>query len=166
MIRSIDAQTFRTALEVQTCIASVLALELMRPGGTLYICAPEIVDSPILDNSLLEFSALLPHLPTPQIRLGTILQSLSERGVSIRLIVPPPAPRGTPLAPPAWWWAEVRHSAPLLEQGLFTDTACLHGDLRFTQAGVTAWAGTLDLLTDADAILPRLNAQRRWEQLA
>ena len=98
MIRTIDAQTYRTAQEIQTCLASLLALELMRPGREIYLYVQEAVDSPIFDNTLLQYAALLPHVATPQIRLGAILETLSERGVAIRLVVPTTVRRTSPCA--------------------------------------------------------------------
>lgn len=166
MIRRIDAQSYSTSREVQACTSALLVMELLRPGRALYLCAPEIVNSPILANDLLQFAALMPHIASPQIRLETILQTLNERGVAIRLIVPPTPRNGAPLFPRNWQWAEVRYSDPLYMHGMMTDNAYLRGDLRFTHSGVTAWAGILELLTNGDAALPRKDIERQWQELA
>jgi hypothetical protein len=166
MIRRIDAQNHRAGQDVQECLAALLALELLKPGRALYLCAPEVVDCPILPNELLQFAALLPHLPSTQIGLGSILQTLAERGVAICLIVPSVSRHAPRVIPPNWWWADVRQGELLYPRGLVTDQACLRGDLRFTHAGVTAWEGTLELLTEEDSVLAHKAVQNRWEELA
>lgn len=165
MIRTLDTHSHRTTQDVAACAASLFALELLQPSRTLYLCAPALVDSPVLDNDRMQYAALLPHLPPTRIGLAALLQHLAERGVAVRLIVPHPR-SDTPSVPSDWAWADVRHADPLYQRGLFTDYACLRGDLRSTHNGLTAWEGNLELLTDDDAILPCLAVQRYWEELA
>ena len=70
-------------------LRSVFVAELLSPSTTIWLVSPWFSEVPILDNRLEGFRHLEPQWPRAEIRLGTILATLAERGTKLVMVARP-----------------------------------------------------------------------------
>jgi hypothetical protein len=70
-------------------LQNLLAAELLAPGPYLFLHARGLADTPVLDNRLNQFRALLPEASLRPVRLGEVLLALLRAGTEVWLAIPP-----------------------------------------------------------------------------
>ncbi len=151
--------------QLADCLASLFALELMSPGGRLYLISPRLGDIPLIQSLFGQFRALMPELGQSELRLSDALAALGRRSSTVRVLYRPgDAPTDSfigRLSP------EVeRRAVPRLEErGLIGESFYLRGSLEFSLGGVAAGEESVELTTEpADVARALVEADQMWRR--
>lgn len=155
------------ATQLADTLASLLALELMEPGGRLYLISPRLGDMALIASPFGQFRALMPELGQTELRLSGALGALAARGSAVRVLYR----RGdvhtdafiARLAPDV----ERRGLDRLDERGLVSERFYLRGSLEFDLGGVGAGDESVEISTDpGDVARALLDAEQLWGRAA
>ncbi len=167
MRRIIEAGLRTGAVQITSCVSSLLALELLHPGRRLYLSAPQLRNAPLLTNDMGQFDALFPEVDTPVAGLAQVLSVLAERGAAVHVIYAADDAGCDAFRAALSSAVAVRSARPLRNHGLFGEDFALQGSLAFTDAGVDIAGDRAELSTDADTVSRGLlELARYWEELA
>lgn len=163
--RAIRSRVPGSTAQLADCLASLFALELLAPGGRLYLISPRLGDMVLLPSPFGQFRALMPDLGATELRLSDVLRSLAARGSQVRVISragdPPTEAFLDRLGPPI----ESRVTEHLDERGLIGEGFYLRGSLEFTLDGVASSDESVELTTDrADVARAMVDAEQMWRR--
>jgi hypothetical protein len=166
MFRIITTRVRTSSLQVTSCIASLLALELLQPAPSLYLIAPLFCNTPLLPMQLDQFSSLSQSDETATLSLAEILIQLAERGVAIHLIYGAGSPICDEFLAKLPESIHQRSTNILSCLGLFSDHFCLRGSMNFTDSGVSINSDRVELSLDENVIAQALvEVQDVWREL-
>ena len=165
--RSIKSKARAGSLQLADCLSSLFALELMCPGPELYLMSPWISNVTLISNRFGQFRTVMGDSGEGDLRLATILKTLAERGVKVRVMYQPNHQQTEEFLNLLPENIE-RHSIETLhEKGLITHYFYLRGSMNFTYSGVNLNDESVELTTDPqDVALALLEARQRWEALS
>jgi hypothetical protein len=153
-------------MQLEDCLSSLFALELMAPGPVLYLVSPWLSDVILVTNRFGQFRAVMTQFGQLEIGLASLLSVLSERGTLVRILSRP----GNQLTedflrklPPT---VECKRSEHLHEKGLITEHFYLRGSMNITHFGVYVNDESVELTTEPDQVaLAIKEAEQRWETI-
>lgn len=153
------------ATQLADALASLIALELLAPGGRLYLISPRLGDMTVVTGPFGQFRALMPELGRSELRLGDALSVLAARGTKVRVLYRPGDAHTdvfiARLAPEV----ECRPVARLDERGLVSERFYLRGSLEFDLGGVSAGDESVEISTDPeDVSRALLDAEQQWSR--
>lgn len=165
--RVIKSRARGSATQLADTLASLLALELMAPGGRLYLISPRLGDISLIASPFGQFRALMPELGHTELRLSGTLGALAARGSAVRVLYRPGDVHTDAfiarLAPDI----ERRDLARLDERGLVSERFYLRGSLEFDLGGVGAGDESVEISTDpGDVARALLDAEQLWGRAA
>ncbi len=166
MSRIIDERVRTSAVQVAECVRSIFALELLRPGPHLYLCAPVLYNAIVLPNRMDQFGALFPEMEVEALRLDAALAALVARGVTVRVIHEAGFDGGHLLPAIAGTNIARQGQSPLHSKGLLTKNLWLRGALHFTADGIDLGDEEVELITDRSQLQRiKLTMDAYWEEL-
>lgn len=165
--RRITSKARDGSVQLADCLSSLFALELMHPSPEIYLLSPWISDMPLINNRFGQFRAIMGDMGGTDLRLATILITLAERGVKVRIICRPNHSQTDEFLNLLPEQIEYRHLETLHEKGLITHSFYLRGSMNFTYSGINLNDESVELTTDPhDVVLALLEARQRWESLS
>ena len=150
---------------LRDCLASLLAMEAIRPSSEIYIISPWISNSPVIDNRHNKFSNIFPFIESKTIYLSDILLTYSWRGSKVRLICNPESKVTRDFL--RLLGDKVQHKVLTdnHEKGMVTDNFYLHGSMNFTFSGMHINGECIRVTTGMSDISSALiSARSRWEE--
>jgi hypothetical protein len=155
------------ATQLADTLASLLALELMAPGGRLYLLSPRLGDMTVVSSPFGQFRALMPELGQTELRLSGALGALAARGSTVRVLYRPGEAHTDAFIARLAPEVERRGLARLDERGLVSERFYLRGSLEFDLGGVSAGDESVEISTDpGDVSRALLDAEQLWERVA
>lgn len=165
--RSIKSKARTGSLQLADCLSSLFALELMCPGPEMYLISPWISNIALISNRFGQFRAIMGDSGEGDLRLATILHTLAERGVKVRIMHRSKHQQTEEYLNLLPENIERRGIETLHEKGLITHNFYLRGSMNFTYSGVNLNDESVELTTDPqDVALALLEARQRWEGLS
>ncbi len=150
-------------MQIADSLASLFALELLSPGGRLYLIAPRLGDMPVITGRFGQFRTLMPELGRTELRLVDLLGMLALRGSCVRVIYRPGDSSTEAFIARLSSAVERRPVARLDERGLVGERFYLRGSLEFDQEGVMAGDGSVEITTEpADVSRALMDAEQLW----
>lgn len=166
MFRIITTRVRTGSLQVTSCIASLLALELLHPAPSLYLIAPLFYNTPLLPMQLDQFSSLSQNDEIATLSLAEILSQLAERGVAVNLVCGSGNPVCNEFLAKLPECIQRRSTDMLSCLGIFSEHFCLQGSINFTDAGVSVNGDRVELSLDEKVIAQALvEVQDVWREL-
>jgi hypothetical protein len=163
--RLIKARVPGGAAQLLDCLASLLALELMAPGGRLYLISPRCSDMTIIASPFGQFRAVMPMLGQTELRLSDALGSLANRGSLVRLLYRPGDPQTESFIGRLPSAVERQGVTRLEERALIGETFYLRGSLEFSMGGIAIGDESVELTTEADQVAQAmLEAEQLWRR--
>lgn len=154
------------ASQLADTLASLLALELLAPGGRLYLISPRLGDVTVVRSPFGQFRALMPELGRSELRLGDALGILAARGSRVRVVYRPGDAHTDAFVTRLAAEVERRPVARLDERGLVSERFYLRGSLEFDLGGVSAGDESVEVSTDPeDVSRALLDAEQLWRRL-
>ncbi len=161
--RVIKSRARNGAAQLADCLATLLALELARPGGRLYLISPRLGDMLLLDSRFGQFRALMPEMSRTELRLGETLNILAARGADVRVLYRAGSPQSEAFLSHLAPGVKTRAVAQLDERGLIGERFYLRGSLEFTLEGVAIGAESAELTTEPAAVARALlETEQLW----
>jgi hypothetical protein len=146
-------------------LASLMAMELLAPGGRFYLISPRLGDMTILRSPYGQFRALMPELGRSELRLGEALSLLAQRGTQVRVIYRPGDTHTDAFIARLAIQVERRPVARLDERGLVSERCYLRGSLEFDLGGVSAGDESVEISTEPeDVARALLDAEQLWRR--
>jgi len=153
------------ATQLADSLASLLALELLSPGGRLYLISPRLGDMGVIASPFGQFRTLMPELGRSELRLGDALGVLAARGSTVRVLYRPGDARTDAFISRLSSEVERRPAARLDERGLVSEHFYLRGSLEFDLGGVSAGDESVEITTDPeDVSRALLDAEQLWRR--
>jgi len=163
--RLIKSRARGGAGQLSDCIASLIALELIAPGGRLYLISPHLGDMVLLLSPFGQFRALMPELGVAELRLSEALRSLAARGSRVRVMARAGATQTESFLARLGPTVGSRMVSRLDERGLIGERFYLRGSLEFTMDGVAAGDESVELTTDpAQVSQAMVEAEQMWRR--
>ena len=165
--RIITSRARSSSMQLASCLSSLLALELLKPGKELYLISPWLSNVPLIDNRFGQFRALVGERDKADLRLGDILTLLAACGTQVRILYRTPSNETTRqfvenlqnIAN-----IECRAKQDLHEKGLISSHFYVHGSMNFTYAGVNINDESVEITKDEATIWQALQeARMSWE---
>ena len=167
MSRIITTRVRTSSLQITSCIASLLALELLTPAPTLYLVAPLFCNTPLLPLQLNQFSSLSQNDEIGALSLAEILRQLAARGVAVHVIYSIENPACDQFVTTLPETIYRRSTERLSCVGIFSDHFSLRGSMNFTDEGVSINGDRVELSLDETPIAQALvEVQDVWRELA
>lgn len=168
--RIITSRARGSSVQLVGCLASLFALELLRPSAELYLISPWISKVPLIDTRFGQFRALVGELGKAELHLGDLLTLLARRGTRVRILYRAPANGMTSQfleSLRAVENIECRAARDLHEKGLITSHVYVHGSMNFTYAGININDESVEIIEDEAVIWRALQeAKVSWEGAA
>lgn len=153
------------ASQLADALASLVALELLSPGGRLYLISPRLGDMAIVRSPFGQFRTLMPELGWSELRLGEALGVLASRGSKVRVLYRPGDTHTDAFVARLAPEVERRAVARLDERGLISERFYLRGSLEFDLGGVSAGDESVEISTDPeDVSRALLDAEQLWRR--
>lgn len=163
--RMIKSRAPGGASRLADALASLLALELLSPGGRLYLISPRLGDIALLNSPFGQFRALMPELGRSELRLGAALGVLAARGAQVRVIYRPEDMHTESFISRLSTDVQRRAIERLDERGLVSERFYLRGSLEFDLGGLSAGDESVEISTDpADISRAMMDADQLWGQ--
>lgn len=165
--RIITSHSRGSSVQLVSCLSSLLALELLKPGKELYLISPWLSNMPLLDNRFGQFRALVGEENRTVLHLGNILALFAARGTQVRILYRAPVEGNTRqfvenLSNVAN--LECRAKRDLHAKGLITSHFYVHGSMNFTYAGIKINDESVRITRDEATIWQALQEARvMWE---
>jgi hypothetical protein len=151
--------------QLADALASLIALELLTPGGRLYLISPRLGDMTVVRSPFGQFRALMPELGRSELRLGDALGVLAGRGSQVRVVYRPGDPHTDAFVARLAPEVERRAAARLDERGLVGERFYLRGSLEFDLGGVSAGDESVEISTDPEEVSRALlDAEQLWRR--
>lgn len=161
--RMIKTRVRGGATQLLDCLASLFALELLAPGGRLYLISPRLGDMVLLDSPFGQFRALMPEIGQAELRLSDALRALAARGTQLRVLASAGEQQTEAFLSRLGAGVPTRQVNGLAERGLIGESFYLRGSLEFTSAGVAASEERVELTTDpAEVARALIEAEQMW----
>jgi hypothetical protein len=155
------------ATQLADSLASLLGLELLAPGGRLYMISPRLGEMRILSSPFGQFRALMPDLGQSELRLGDVLGNLAVRGSAVRVLYRPGDAQTEAFVARLAPQVERRAAPRLDERSLIGERFYLRGLLEFDIGGVGAGSESVEISTDpSDVSRALLDAEELWRRAA
>lgn len=153
------------ASQLADALASLIALELLSPGGRLYLISPRLGNMPIVRSPFGQFRALMPELGRSELQLGDALGVLAGRGSKVRVLYRPEDVHTDAFIARLAPEVERRPVPRLDERGLVGERFYLRGSLEFDLGGVSAGDESVEISTDPeDVSRALLDAEQLWRR--
>lgn len=163
--RIIKSTARHSSVQLTDCIASLLALEILSPGGDLYVVSPWISDILILNNAHGQFRGILPDLLEGGIRLSTLLNTLAERSTQVRVLCRPNEKANARFIAMLNGHVQLRHRSALHEKVMVCQHFYLRGSMNFTYTGLQVNDENTEITTDSGLVgQALLEAEKLWNQ--
>ncbi|MEO9028101.1 MAG: phospholipase D-like domain-containing protein DpdK, partial [Ktedonobacteraceae bacterium] len=165
--RIITSRARSSSVQLVSCLSSLFALELLKPGKELYLISPWLSNVPLIDNRFGQFRALVGERDKADLHLGNILTLLAARGTQVRILYRTPPNEITRQFVESLQNVaniECRAKRDLHEKGLITSHFYVHGSMNFTYSGVKINDESVDITNDEATIWQALQeARMSWE---
>ena len=152
--------------QVITALSSLFALELFNPSRELFLYSPWITDVILINNHHGQFRAILPEFEYQRISLSSILNTLSNRGTKIHLLMRPELSSYT-----KEFFGRLSNEIQfklipnLHEKILLTETFFFRGSMNFTYSGIYLNDEHTEITTDPQLIAQAITeAKHRWRE--
>lgn len=153
------------ASQLTDALASLIALELLAPGGRLYLISPRLGDMTVVRSPFGQFRTLMPELGRSELRLGEALGFLANRGSQVRVLYRAGDAHTDAFVARLSPEVERRSLARLDERGLVGERFYLRGSLEFDLGGVSAGDESVEISTDPeDVSRALLDAEQLWRR--
>ncbi|WP_124681930.1 hypothetical protein [Candidatus Viridilinea mediisalina] len=153
------------ASQLADALASLIALELLVPGGRLYLISPHLGDMVLLKSPFGQFRALMPELGRSAIRLGESLGMLAARGTQVRVLYRPGDPDTDAFVAGLTHEVARRAVSRLDERGLISEHFYLRGSLEFDRGGISTGDESVEISTEPDDVARALlDAEQLWRR--
>ncbi|GBF31833.1 aspartokinases [Desulfocucumis palustris] len=150
---------------LKDCLASLLALEAIRPSREIYIISPWISNAEIITDHHSKFANLFPFITSKKITLADILLTFAWRGSTVRLICNPSQKSTSEFLGLLGGKVEHKVLSDNHEKGMVTDNFYLHGSMNFTYSGIYINGECVRITTEQPDISSALISVRaRWEE--
>lgn len=154
------------ASQLADALASLLALELLAPGGRFYLISPRLGNMTVVRSPFGQLRALMPELGRSELRLGDALGYLASRGAQIRVLYRPGDAHTDAFVARLAPGVERRAVARLDERGLISERFYLRGSLEFNLGGVSTGDESVEISTDPeDVSRALLEAEQLWRRV-
>lgn len=162
--RMIKSRAPGGASRLADTLASLIALELLSPGGRFYLISPRLSDVALLGSPFGQFRALMPELGRSELRLSEALGVLAIRGAQVRVIYRPGDLHTDSFVNRLSPDIERRAIDRLEERGLISERFYLRGSLEFDLGGLSAGDESVEISTDPEDVSRALiNTDQLWE---
>jgi hypothetical protein len=153
------------AMQLADSLASLFALELLSPGGRLYLISPRLGDMTVITGRFGQFRMLMPDLGRSELRLGDALNLLARRGSSVRVVYRPGDAHTDSFVARLAPEVERRPLERLDERGVVSEHFYLRGSLEFDLGGVSLGDESVEITTDPeDVSRALLDAEQLWRR--
>ena len=151
------------ATQLADTLTSLLALELMGPGGRVYLISPRLGDMVLIDSPFGQFRSLMPELGQTELRLSGVLGTLASRGTTVRVLYRSGDIHTNTFIARLSPDVKRRRLDRLDERGLVSERFYLRGSLEFDLGGVSAGDESVEISTDpSDVSRALLDAEQLW----
>jgi len=158
-------RSHRGAKVLKDCLTSILALEATRPSDEVYIISPWMSNSPVVDNTGDNFSALFPFANSRIVYLADMLMTFAWAGSKVRLISNLDDPRTSDFLHLLGDSIEYKMLQDNHEKGMITSNFYLHGSMNFTYSGININGESIRITTEGPEVSKAMLAVReRWKE--
>lgn len=164
--RIIKSRARNSSIQLEECLRSIFALDLLAPADEFYLFSPWIGDWRVLTSHFGEFRPLL-DVEGNDLSFREFLNSIAERGTRVRIISKPGISGNEDFLQRLSPTIEVRYDDRLHEKGISTNRYYLRGSMNMTFSGVKINEESVELTTDPQDVITALNYSREyWADLA
>jgi len=161
--RTIRSHTGNVTLK--DSLASIFSLEAALPSKEIYLISPFLSNSPIIQNSLEEYTDLFPFAKEKVIYLSDILNMLAWKGANVRIICDPERIETRRFIKNLNKDIEIKKLNNNHEKGLITSHIYLHGSMNFTYRGININGENVRMTSNRTEVNQALmSAQARWKE--
>jgi hypothetical protein len=165
--RTIKTTAHDQATQLRDSLASLFALELMAPSEELFLISPWISDVELLNSAFGQFRSVMPEVEGRNMRLSSILNTLAERGTTVRIICREEQGYTRQFLDRLTERIQKGCLETLHEKLLITRHFYFRGSMNFTYSGINLNDEHSELSTDPGDIAKALiEARRRWESIS
>jgi hypothetical protein len=164
--RLIKSRVRNSSVQLEECLQTVFALDLLAPPDEFYLLSPWIGNWPVLSNRFGEFRPFLPAVGDA-LGFGDFLNLLAERGTQVRIVTKPDVQGNVDFLSALSSKIGIREDQRLHEKGISTNRYYLRGSMNLTFSGVKLNEESVELSTETENVLSALNESRSyWSDLA
>ena len=158
-------RSHRGAKVLKDCLTSLMAMEAVQPSEEIYFISPWMTNSPVIDNSCNNFSALFPFSDSRILYLADILLTFSWAGSKVRLISNLDDSRTADFLKILGDKVECRMLENNHEKGMVTANFYLHGSMNFTFSGININGESIRITTERPEVnAAMLSVRERWKE--
>lgn len=161
--RVIRSHTLGGIRQLADSLTSLLALELLAPGGRLYLISPRLGEMTAITSILGQFRALMPELGQSEMRLGEVLNLLASRSTTVRVLYRPGDDQTNTFINSLSSKVERKEVHRLDERSLIGERFYLRGSLEFKLGGIDSQEESVEITTDEEEVARALlDAEQLW----
>lgn len=161
MIRKKNNNT--SALQLTSCLSSLVALELLYPSKEMFIVSPWLSNVAILNNQFGQFRTISGGLDERFLRLKDVLILISEQGCNVHLMTRPEE-RNQTFIRDLPKLIMIKKVQDLHDKAWVTNGFYLRGSMNFTYFGININSESIEVTTDDETVAQAMvEARHQWE---